>query len=163
MYTLYVSRDKKRPERFCLGSVLCMRIMEYIPKTTVNLVECHSNGNNPSWLIGTPTLAPEKGVEIYRGTEAVFQLLHITISESKRVTTEGKAKKGVTFQKSVVDEEAPQEDEPWITESNVEEDDSMLTGKLTMEDLNRAVSSRTQSAPPAPTGTPPPPPPPEDD
>ena len=165
MYTLYVSRDRKRPERFCVGSALCMRIMEYIPKAMVNLVEHHPNSTIPSWLIGTPTLAPEKGVEIYRGTEAVLQLLHIAISESKS-TTEGKARKEVTFQKEPtgVMNEDPQE-APWITEtpSIVEEDDSMLTGKLTMEDLNRAVSARTQSTPPAPTGTPPPPPPPEDD
>jgi len=72
-YVLYVARDRRRPSRHDVGSVLCMDLLRHLPPDVVHLVEATAQ-TRPSWLEGTPTLRDDETGEVWTGHQAVRRL-----------------------------------------------------------------------------------------
>lgn len=84
-YVLYVARDKRDPNKFCIGSSLCMHLAEFLPEEYVEIRNCDELRKNrpknmPTWLVGSPTLVCTSGSDIFRGTHAVQHMESLTIS-----------------------------------------------------------------------------------
>lgn len=145
----------------------------------------------PTWLIGTPTLVSYGTTDIYRGAQAVSQLQDFAISYTEHATTQRLTTQSrnptttshplaVSASTSVHrgDVIPPAEDPPSqnesgndrelsnLWESKIQDDESeeMLGGgKLTGDDLAKAVSQRQQTMHNvSKSGAPPPPPPPQE-
>tara|TARA_E500000178_G_scaffold356296_1_gene433161 strand:+ start:1185 stop:1709 length:525 start_codon:yes stop_codon:yes gene_type:complete len=145
----------------------------------------------PTWLIGTPTLVSYGGTDIYRGTQAVAHLQDFAITYTEHATTQrlttqtrkppaiqpsaassaASARRGdviphppMTNPSSNVETDNDRElSDLW--ESKIQDDDAeerLGSGKITGDDLARAVSQRQQTMHNVSQSGPPPPPPPQE-
>lgn len=171
MATLFVGRDRERPQRLDLGSVLCAEIAEFAPDVAV--VHCTA-ADRPGWVTGTPTLTVD-GAQ-YRGHAAFSALLQLALRHAADAAAAAappaaSRQRGVASRPSVrlrpetakheaaeegdathddpakspPDEDAAEDDlwrEP-VAYDDEDEDDRRLTG----DDLSRAVEARKR--PPA--------------
>lgn len=92
--TLFVSRDKRNPERYDVGSVLCLDLVRYLRawgyEDHVTVQECSAaTPGRPAWLTGTPTIHNEEGV--YTGYEAIAVLQETVIRVAQTRRDEGGA------------------------------------------------------------------------
>jgi hypothetical protein len=76
---LYVARDKRHPDRYDLGSTLCMRAIELAPREVAfDVREVHGDTpNKPVWLVGTPTLLADG--EVHRGRHALEHVQRLAV------------------------------------------------------------------------------------
>lgn len=85
MASLYVARDKRRQHQHDLGSVLCLNVLDLLPKTSVEVVECIAPMEDaPSWLFGTPTVHFHETDEVYRGHAALSALERAAVDVAAR-------------------------------------------------------------------------------
>lgn len=190
MYTLYISRDKSRPERFDVGSILCLNLFEALPEGSVVVREC-TKEDRPSNVHGTPTLISDSAY--FTGHEALQHITQMALGEAERrgrvsVPKETETSKRVrrsvpppaTVQRLQQTRSGEENGPPMhpsldaseddgstmmLWESRISEDDTegdtVSNGKITTEDLARAVQAREQT--PRGTAVQPPPPPVQED
>ena len=91
-WTLYVAHDAKRPDRYAVGSALCLRTLELLPDGIVDVQEVFRGNREeyPPWLTGTPTLAPIDGGDVWRGHNALAKLQQIAVESARRKDLSGK-------------------------------------------------------------------------
>ena len=91
MLTLFVSRSKRTPSRFDVGSTLCLSLLETM-EGRVRVVECNSStAGLPPSVIGTPTLWDEERDESLIGHQALSFLQQMAIQEAEeRGLSQGK-------------------------------------------------------------------------
>lgn len=147
-FTLYVARDKRKPSRHDLGSVLCMQTLEYLPRDLVAVQTCTAASSSyPAWLTGTPTLHAHHSGEVWRGHQAVSELQRMAFSQRAPKATrhpppgppQGPRGGGRP------PEEGPDAELEGLWEGGVaeeEEEEDSLPKKLTSDDLARALESR---------------------
>lgn len=167
--TLYVARDKKRTTQYDLGSVLCMQLMDLLPPGTVNVVVCDGpTPQDPTWLIGTPTLCFQNTANVYRGFDALQALQRLAVELAAESATAGVGKgqktsgNGKTEGKNVP---PPSENgDPWFPEDEEEdleesfvptvsarsaqsqkEEEGMFSPKLKSDDLSTYMNRRKQT------------------
>lgn len=168
MHTLYVARDKKKPQQHDLGSVLCLRMLDLIPHDAVDVQDCDGMRSKPQWLTGTPTLTDAQG-QVYRGHQALSKLQHLAVDlarpppEEKRRPAQRPQRLASAVQlreephaaPSAPPDEAPPDEAPpdqevaslWDTRiDETEQEDELSTRKVTTEDLARAVRDRATSS-----------------
>ena len=79
-FSLFISRNKKRPDELCPGSTLCSDFLHNIDEAEVEVVDCNrSDFARPSWLKGTPTLYEYETKRVWTGHEAVRRLYHMSL------------------------------------------------------------------------------------
>ena len=91
-WILFVTQDKRRPEKHDLGSSLCMRLIEergISSKVAVqDLVKMRDRGVDiPDFVKGTPTLVHRVEYTMYTGSEALFKLMEVRPSISASVAS----------------------------------------------------------------------------
>ena len=166
--TLYVSRDKRHPDRYDIGSALCLRTLELCPRDALDVREVYGDTpGKPSWLTGTPTL--HAGGEVYRGHLALSQVQQLAVSLARATAAQtqkksqephaASARRAVAAQPSMQlregprpalptangEEEGPDMRDLWASqmpEEEEEEEDSGGGRKITGDDLARAMGER---------------------
>lgn len=94
-YILYVARDRRNPNRYDIGSTLCLRLVDMVPQTGVDVYDCEALTNErPSWLIGTPTLVAESGGDVYRGIQALNRLQTLCLDSARSQQSSSKGDSG---------------------------------------------------------------------
>lgn len=153
---LHVARDKRYPTRHDLGSVLCLNVLSLLPPDTVQVREWDDpHAPRPTWLVGTPTLVTPND-EIYRGHQALAYLQRLAVDLAKKAKPAATApSKSPPPPKQPAKRTAPRDDEEeeeepaeslWesrIGDGDVEDDEP--AGKVTSEDLARAMRAREQA------------------
>lgn len=154
---LYVARDRARPERHDVGSVLCLRVLDLLPPGTVSVREARSGEPRPPWLTGTPTLVIDG--HVLRGFEAISHLQRLAVDLARRPKEQRQAPSRQTPR-----EEEEEEEEDWTAAMTASMEDEVVDTdrKLTGDDLARAMRAREQPKQ-QPGGKQPPPPPPMKD
>lgn len=74
MHVLYVGYDRRNPQEFCPGSLLCMTLLEKLSTDDVRVQDTRILRQTealPDWLNGTPILVSADDNVPYRGTDAV--------------------------------------------------------------------------------------------
>ena len=150
---LYVARDKRRPQRHDLGSVLCLRVLDLLPRGTVQVHECRRGERRAPWLAGTPTLALEGG-EVLRGHQALehLQRLAVHLAAERGGGGGGSAKRAAPAPAGPADglvaraAAPPPADEPgdglWECTVEEAEDDEDTPRKITQEDMAQLMRGR---------------------
>lgn len=181
-YVLYTAQDKRDATRQCIGSNLCIGLLEYLPESSVDVKNCddmrRSNAPFPTWLIGTPTLVSVASSEIFRGQQAVRHLQDVVVTYVERTArTASSSTAKDTSRHANPPQYVPShahsqsgEDEPELSElwevGIVSEEDGESNGmsrKVTGDDLAKEVARRQQSMTQTIPAAPPPPPPSERD
>ena len=175
-YILYVARDKARVDRYHLGSALCLRALELLPRGVVEVHDCTRDPPEarPAWLTGTPTVVAASGGDVYRGHHALSHLQYLSVQTAASMSRKPtKAKEDAHGRKhqpapevQLRDEDAPRRHP---SEAEDEEDPTSMPGlwdsglgghdddegdaaalpssrKLTSDDLAKVVQSREMSA-----------------
>ena len=160
---LYVARDKRRPDRHDLGSVLCLRVLDLMPAGAVEVHDADALRARPLWLTGTPTLVLDGG-DVLGGYEALthLQRLAVDLARSSSRPAKRAPQQQAPPPPMAAAVAAVEEDALWGSSSVVEDDDDGATQdrKLTGDDLARAMRAREEArAPPAGGSAPPPLPP----
>lgn len=177
---LYVARDRKRPERHDLGSILCLQVVGLLPHDVVQVQECTpSNMNLPSWLIGTPTLVvdddgvllghqaltylQELAVKLASTHKKPYTSSHVPPSQRRQLQmhpqthpqTQPQSQSQPQSQYAPPSPDSPHstDDRMWGTCIDGEEDDPLGGQKITSDDLAKATAARTQSLPPPPSSS----------
>jgi len=89
-YVLYIASDKKNPDTYCKGSVMCMKMLDALPSKLFNVQNCdmlrQKNVQFPNWLTGTPVIVDKENGEIYKGslcTQFLRELLQEEVRNQK--------------------------------------------------------------------------------
>lgn len=155
---LYVARDKRRPARHDLGSVLCLRVLDLLPDGAVRVHDCDQmRGPKPAWLTGTPTLATGDA-QVLRGHEALLHLQRVAVETARSSTcptrparrpppTDATPPPSGPPPPPAAAAEVGQDDDPWETRIDDHEDEEEPLGsrKITSDDLVRATQMRAES------------------
>ena len=171
MFTLYVSRDKRHPQRADVGSVLCLNLLQHLKnesRSTVTVQECDKNTpHKPDWLYGTPTLHNRHTSEVFRGHSAVSFLQNMALEnasthEKNEKVSQGGARKrspmapGIQLRpESIPNASTPDEEEEtrdevledglWGSTIDINDEDDasvMDETKMSQDDLHRALEGR---------------------
>lgn len=156
---LYVARDRRRPDRHDVGSVLCMQLLERLPREAVHVVDATHLHPRPSWLIGTPTLVADAGGDLWRGHQALTKLQSLAFAEAEG--RRGSVAESVSHHDDsgrsskppdhspyheAKDDDDHDEEDDWIQASDPvpeeEDENDTFTRKLTSDDLSRALAAR---------------------
>ena len=84
MFTLYIATDRRNPRRYDLGSVLCLKTIQNVPRDQVLTVDCDAIQSRPMFLKGTPTLVDESTHEIYTGHNALDRLQILSLYHAEQ-------------------------------------------------------------------------------
>jgi len=89
-YVLYIASDKTKPDIYCKGSIMCMKMLDALPSKLFNVQNCdmlrQKNVQFPNWLTGTPVLVDKENGEIYKGslcTQFLRELLQEEVRNQK--------------------------------------------------------------------------------
>lgn len=156
MARLYVARDRRRPERHDLGSLLCVHALRLLPPDTVQVTEVTSlsQAHHPAWLTGTPTLVVDQQ-QVLRGHQALQYLQDLAVSLPKQKSSapppSRAAPSSVTPPTGASGPAAPpaEDDDPWSV-APVEAQDEDADRKVTSDDLMRLMREREQQQGPPP-------------
>lgn len=164
MFTLYIAKDKRNHRRHDLGSVLCLKTLQHIPRGEVKTVDCDDLTSRPSFLSGTPTLVDESTGEMYTGHNALDRLQMLSLYHAEQYGAsqtnnepEKPKKRENPVERNV---ETAETDDLWEStiDATSQEDEPVGERKLTSDDLARVVSERQTSVQSIGTKNPPPPP-----
>ena len=164
-WILYVAHDSKHPDRYAIGSALCLRSLELIPEGLVEVEEVFRENRSayPPWLTGTPTLAPSSGGDVWRGHNAVAKLQQIAVDNARRGDLPGKkaasgaAQPLLKAQPSQSAQALPSVNDPgheetpaadmWTVTEDVGDDveETTTQKKITEDDLRDMQEKRTQN------------------
>jgi hypothetical protein len=180
---LYVSVDRRHPNRHDMGSVLCLRVLQHLPEGHVSVHDARSAVPRPTWLTGTPTLVIDGGT-VLRGHEALDHLQHVSVEMARAATAHptrprptrammAPAPVGLVAEKRARPQQVGEEEGDAVVDDEVSAlfasrldasddlGDEEGERKITGDDLARALRERDAVAPPPPTANAPPPPPPQ--
>jgi len=158
---LYVAKDKYDTNRYDLGSVLCMELVEQLPADSVRVVEHVHGTQHAAWLKGTPTLV-DGNSNIYTGHQAYTYLKSAALSHAVEITPKNKP--------SVVERRDPQpteggaeggaDDASWtIPAVENEPEDERFDAKISSDDFAIHTQRMAENFIPPRAGSDPPPPP----
>lgn len=155
MARLYVARDRRRPERHDLGSLLCVHALRLLPPDTVQVTEVTSlsQAHHPAWLTGTPTLVVDEQQQVLRGHQALQYLQDLAVSLPKSSAPPSRAPPSRAPPPTPAPPPRPapptEEDDPWSV-APVEAQDEDADRKVTSDDLMRVMREREQQQGPPP-------------
>lgn len=88
-WILYVAKCKSDPERYCNGSLVCLRLIDSLSldaAVTVQDADVLRQGTIPlpDWLVGTPTIVCTNTYRVLRGTDAIERIASIAQAAAQK-------------------------------------------------------------------------------
>lgn len=153
-HVLYVARDKEAPKQYCPGSQVCMDLAKQIEADLLNVQDVNvlvgKGVEMPAWLDGTPILVQNKvGSRALRGSEAIKALqalqrnFPLQVSAKQSVDAQGASAEALPMDSS-------EPSDPFAAIASEGADGGMSRdGKVTEQDVQRAIEERERRLPPA--------------
>jgi len=157
MTELFVGRDINMPDQYNLGSRLCLQLVDMVPTQVVTVHEAALAPDNPAWLTGTPTLLVGDSNEVLRGEMALTYLQRLVVTVSRKAAdTSERGRKAEPPARANQEEHAPADDDLWSSQidDDAEGETVGVSGKVTTEDITRALDARKDRGVATPTNKP---------
>ena len=140
--SLYVARERRAPERYDLGSTLCLNVLDLLPEGAIEVVECTPPiAECPTWLIGTPTVHVHSTEDVHRGYAALSALQRLAVEQASKAPAKASAKAPAK-----VPEQPAEDASVWEMTPDADDEDDVMERKLTREDMDRVMQRRREAS-----------------